>query len=171
METWDLYDEHRQPLGMIQSRNEPTPPGNFHVAVCVWTVNDQNEILLTLRHPNKDMYPNYWENTGGAVVAGESSKAGAVRELFEETGIQAEEDELVYLGTRKEQTAFFDSYIVRKNADLDQLRLQENETVAAQWVTLSRLDEMMDSGEVALPVKERLIPVRTNFEKFLFGTK
>lgn len=169
METWDLLDENRRPLGRTQKRGEPTPSGLYHVAVCVWTVNSRSEILLTLRHPEKDMYPNYWENTGGAVQAGESSKAGAVRELFEETGIHAEENELTYLGSRREETAFFDSYIVRKDVPLSQLRLQETETVDAQWVDLERLDAMMVSGEVALPVWERLAPVRAEFEKFLFS--
>ena len=171
METWDLFDETRQPLGCTQKRGEPTPPGLYHVAVCVWTVNSHNEILLTLRHPDKDLYPNYWENTGGAVQAGESSKAGAIRELFEETGIRADEAELVYLGSRREETAFFDSYIVRKDVPLNQLRLQEMETVDAQWVDLDRLDAMMASGEVALPVWERLVPVRADFEKFIFSHK
>jgi len=39
-----------------------------------------------LRHPNKKEYSNYWENTGGSVLSGETSKVGAIRELFEETG-------------------------------------------------------------------------------------
>ena len=171
METWDLFDEHRQPLGLLQVRTDPMQVGQYHVVASVWTVNDHNEILITLRDPEKEEYPNYWENTAGSVLAGESSKHGAARELREETGILAEEEDLLFLGTRKERTAFIDTYIVRKNVPLQALRLQAHETISAQWVDLSTLDEMMNSGAVAAPVKERLIPLRESFEKFLFSTK
>ena len=40
-------------------------------------VNDQNEILLTLRSPDKEKYPGTWENTGGALEAGEGKQGGS----------------------------------------------------------------------------------------------
>ena len=82
--------------------------GEYHIVVEVWTVNNDGEILLTLRHPDKKEYPNFLENTGGSTVAGETSREGAVRELFEETGIVAAENELFYLGTNIGKAAFID---------------------------------------------------------------
>jgi 8-oxo-dGTP pyrophosphatase MutT (NUDIX family) len=169
MEKWDLYDESRQPLNKTHYRKDKMTIGEYHIVVGIWTVNDNNEILLTLRHPDKKEYPNYWENTAGSVLAGETSRAGAMRELFEETGITAGDNELLYLGTRKERTAFFDTYMVRKNLKISELTLQDGETVDAQWVTLDKLDEMIESGAVALPVSERLAPLRKGFEDFLFA--
>ena len=171
METWDLYNQDRQPLGLTHNRKDPMRADQYHIVASVWTVNNNNEILITLRHPDKKEYPNYWENTAGSVLAGESSRAGAERELFEETGIKAQSDELVYLGTRREESAFIDSYIVRKDVPFNDLKLQEGETAAAQWISLAQLDQMMDSGSIAQPVAERLAPLRTSFEKFLFYTK
>ena len=105
--------------------------GEYHIVVDIWTVNDDNEILLTLRHPDKKDYPNFWENTGESALEGETSKAAAIRELFEETEIVADEDELFFLGTKKEETAFVDIYIVRKKLKISELTMQDGETVDA----------------------------------------
>lgn len=171
MEIWDLYDERRQPINKTHTRGDKMAAGQYHIVAGIWTVNGNNEILLTLRHPDKKEYPNLWENTGGSILSGETSKAGAVRELFEETGIAADEDELFLLGTEKEKTAFVDTYIVRKNLKISNLTMQEGETVDAMWVTLDRLYEMMESGAIALPVAERLSPLKEAFEEFLFGIR
>ena len=49
---------------------------------------------MTLRDKAKPVYPNCWENTGGAVLAGETSLEGALRELREETGLAAQPEAL-----------------------------------------------------------------------------
>lgn len=167
MEKWDLFDEKRQPLNKTHNRGDKMISGQYHIVVDIWTVNSNSEVLLTLRHPDKKEYPNFWENTGGFALAGEPSKLGAIRELFEETGIIANENELFFLGTKKEESAFVDTYIIRKNVKISELTMQEGETVAAQWVTLDKLDEIIKSGTVALPVAERLEPLRKAFEDFL----
>jgi 8-oxo-dGTP diphosphatase len=171
MEKWDLFDENRLPLNKTHDRAEKMISGEYHTVVDVWTVNSREEILLTLRHPNKKDYPNCWENTGGSALVGETSKEGAIRELFEETGIKVVENELRYLGTKKEETAFVDTYIVRKDVQVIDLIMQDGETIGAQWVTLDKLDEMINIGTIAFPVAERLKPLRSKFENFLFFTK
>lgn len=170
MEKWDLFDEMRQPLNMIHNRQDKMIIGEYHIVVEIWTVNNNdNKILLTLRHPDKKEYPNFWENTGGSVLSGETSEIGAIRELFEETGIIANENELYFLGTVKEETAFVDTYIIRKDLKISELTMQEGETVKAQWVSLDKLNKMIKLGIIALPVSERLIPLRKKFEEFLFN--
>lgn len=169
MEKWDLLDEQRQLLYKTHRRRDKMEIGNYHVVVSIWTVNSKNEILLTLRDPKKDKYPNFWENTAGSVLAGEASIEGALRELSEETGIIVSEAELSFLGTKKEKTAFIDGYIVRKDYEISELTMQEGETVDAQWVTLEKLDEMIGLGVVAIPVADRLAYFRNDFCDFLFN--
>lgn len=168
MEKWNLYNEERQPLNRTHNRPEPMTMGEYHVVVSIWTVNSQNEILTTLRHPQKDKYPNFWENTAGSVLAGETSKQGAVRELFEETGIKVNEEELYFLGTKKEKTAFVDVYMVRKDVKREELVMQEGETVDAKWVSLETLDQMIEAREIAEPVGIRLAHFREKFEHFIY---
>jgi len=59
--------------------------------------------------------------------------------------------------------------MLRKNVKLSELTMQKAETVDAQWVTLDKLDEMIKLGTIALPVEERLAPLRKFFEDFLFA--
>ena len=97
MELWDLYDEHRAPLGRTHQRGLPLAPGEYHLAVIVVIVNSRGEVLLTRRSPEKAVCPGWWENTGGAVQAGETSRQAILRELEEETGLAPRPEELTLL--------------------------------------------------------------------------
>ena len=169
MEYWDLLDINRQPLGKTQLRGQPMEEGEYHIVVEIWTVNDNNEVLLTLRHPDKP-YAYHWEATAGSILTGETSAQGAVRELFEETGIAASEHELHLLGTYREKSAFVDTYILRRNTKLSEVVLQEGETIDAKWVTLSTLDQLISEGAIASPNIKRLSAVRTQFEAYISGS-
>lgn len=154
MEKCDLFDETRQPLNKIHNRRDKMIIGEYHIVVEIWTVN-----------------PNFWENTGGSVLSGETSEVGAIRELFEETGIITSENELYFLGTVKEETAFVDTYIIRKDLKISELTMQEGETVKAQWVSLEKLNQMIELGIIALPVSERLSLLRGNLRNFYLINK
>ena len=60
----------------------------------VIVVNDKNEILLQQRSDN-----GRWGLPGGCQDLGERLRTTAVRELYEETGIKVEEDELILIDT------------------------------------------------------------------------
>ncbi len=163
MELWDLYDRERRPLGRTHVRGVPCPPGEYHIVVTVWTANAHGEILLTLRDPAKESYPNTWKNTGGSALAGETSRGAAVRELLEETGIAAAEEELILLGTQTTRDAHVDHYLLRRDIALNELRLQPGETVGAKWVTLDELDVMIADLSLAKPIGEQFSKIRKRF--------
>ena len=58
MELWDLYTKDRKLSGQTMARGESIPAGLYHLVVGIWTVNSQGRVLLTLRHPEKEVYPN-----------------------------------------------------------------------------------------------------------------
>ena len=169
MELWDLYDGDRRPLGRTHVRGVPCPPGVYHLVVTVWTVNSRGDILLTLRDPAKESFPNTWENTGGSALAGETSLRAAVRELLEETGIAAAEEELVLLGSQIARDSLYDHYLLRRDVALGELRLQPGETVGARWVTLSELDAMRRDCTLAVPIGDQFEGVRETFERLVYG--
>ena len=169
MELWDLLDSERNPLGRTMVRGQPVPSGEYHLVVEIWTYNSRKEILLTKRHPAKESYPNYLENSGGSALAGETSKQAAVRELYEETGIPVHEDDLVFLDSCRETSAFHDTYAVKKDIEISALTMQEGETVSAQWVTMKELDELIKNGKVALPVVQRFEACRGMLETLVLG--
>lgn len=156
MERCDLYDENRNPLGRTKGRKEALAPGEYKVAVGLWIFNKNGEILLTQRSPQKSFMPNAWENTSGHVAAGETSLEAAVRELEEETGIQAAPEALRYLGTAKVPPYFGDNYALIWDRPAGVVRLREGETVDAQWVPYPRFLEMARLGMIGSAVISHL---------------
>lgn len=74
--------------------------GLLHAEVHVWCVTPKGELIFQHRAKDKDTYPDLLDATaGGHVDLGESYEEAAVKELEEETGLKAEESELVFLTT------------------------------------------------------------------------
>ncbi|MDY0289020.1 MAG: NUDIX domain-containing protein [Sphaerochaeta sp.] len=163
-ELFELYDNNRRPLGRVHPRGVPLPEGVYHVVISVWTVNARDQILLTLRSPQKNFMPNLWESTSGSVHPGEASMDAALRELREETGIVASPEEIVFLGTTRKAASFVDIFVVRKSVDLSEVVLQAEETVAAKWVTFSQLQAMEKKGELAFPISYQFPPFQALFK-------
>ena len=163
MELWDLYDADRKQLGRTRERGKLNA-GEYHVVVEIWTVDNGGNILLTLRSPEKDMYPNTWECTGGSALVGESSIAAAVRELFQETGISASEEELILIDSERGDSAFFDVYILRRDTPLSELVFQQGETVDARWVTMEEFETIYSDGTFAFPNERRIEALRAELE-------
>ncbi len=166
-ELWDLYDKNRRPLGIVAPRGKPLPAGAFFLAVAVWVVNSAGQLLVTLRAPEKENWAGYWENTGGAVQAGENSLQAAVRELREETGIAVAPARLRLLGSTQWRQGFMDIYLCHADLAIADIRLQPGETADARWVTLTELDAMAADGRLAGPVALRLRQMHRGLEQFV----
>lgn len=159
MEFWDVYDENRRLTGRTHKRGEPMKEGENHLVVGAIVFNSKNEILVTKRSDCKEKGPGMWESTGGAVIAGEDSRTGMQRELFEETGISAELNELVLLKEQHHGHAFLDIYIVKKDVAIHEIILQETETQAAKWLPF-------DCWRQKLLENELMVVLGTDFESF-----
>lgn len=147
MEFNDIYDENRRPTGRLHRRGDRWRKGEFGLVVCVWVYDGHGKLLLTRRAPEKS-FAGTWENSGGAVKAGETSRQAIVRELFEETGIRAEEDEFELLDSGKDNSAFYDYYCLRRNVAIEDIVLQPGETAAAKWVTFEEVHRMIRHKQI-----------------------
>lgn len=79
-------------------------------------------------------YPGYWDaSEGGSAQKGEGLLECAKRELFEGTGINASEFELIDISFRDKSHSYIYSYIIYVDCDKDSVLLQE-EAVDYQWV-------------------------------------
>ena len=170
-EYWDLLDGNRCPLGRKHLRGTPMQRGEYHLVVFVWVFNSRGELLLTKRSPEKQCYANLWENTGGAAVTGETSLQAIRRELWEETGICAEESEFIFLDSCRGRTWFSDTYVLKKDVALEQLVLPPGETCDARWVTLSELKRMIGRQMVAKPDAARLQRLEQMLTQYFHATK
>ena len=123
MQEWnDVYDENRVKTGRVHLRGTPWKPGEYGLTVCVWVYDGAGHILLTRRAKGKS-FQGTWETTGGAGQVGETSRQAIVRELFEETGIHAREDEFDFLGSDRDKNTFYDFYCLRRRIPLKDIVL------------------------------------------------
>ena len=146
-ELWDLYDMHRELTGETWKRGTktPIPKGRYHIIVSVWTVTPSGKILITQRHPHKS-FGELWENTGGAVIAGETSLDAAYRELSEEIGLDVDKDRLVMLGDVWHSGYVVDTYLYVSEIDIDKLVLQDDEVIDAKLVSEADIDSLHEQN-------------------------
>ena len=117
MEYNDVYDENRNLTGRVHRRGSSWKKGEYGLVVCVWVYDGEGKLLLTRRAPGKS-FAGTWENSGGAAKAGETSREAVARELFEETGIQATEDEFRLIETGRNWNSHYDFYCIHRNAGI-----------------------------------------------------
>lgn len=148
-EEWDLYDAKRNKTGYTLVRGKPIPAGYYHLVVSVWILNSRGEYLLSQRNPDKQ-YPLCWECTGGAVLAGESSLDGAVREVWEELGIELNptKGRRIFQIRREGMQDLYDVWVFHKDISVSELTLQKTEVVDARWVTAEELMVMKQNGKL-----------------------
>jgi mutator protein MutT len=147
MELNDIYDKDRNLTGRVHRRGTKWGAGEYGLVVCVWVHDGKGKLLMTRRAPQKS-FANTWENPGGAAQAGETSLQAVKRELFEETGITAEEEEFEYLSTTRDVHCFYDHYCLKAPVPLEQIVLQEGETDAVKWVTFRQVHEMIAQKKI-----------------------
>lgn len=147
MELNDIYDENRNRTGRVHRRNTKWGLGEYGLVVCVWVHDGKGNLLMTRRAPQKS-YAHTWENPGGAAKAGEHSLQAVRRELFEETGIRAEETDFEYLSTTRDSHFFYDHYCLKAQVPLEQIVLQPGETDAVKWVNFTQVHDMIARKEI-----------------------
>ena len=149
MEWNDIYDENRQPTGgsslpwkRLEARGIRS--GGLRLGLR-W--GKPRHVLLTPPSQGKS-FAGTWENSGGAAQAGETSRQAVARELFEETGIRAEEEEFELLGSDLDRNIFYDHYCLHRAVRLKDIVLQPGETDAVMWASFGKVHWMMRTGRI-----------------------
>ena len=170
MEWNDIYDENRNLTGRVHRRGSQWKHGEYGVVVCVWVYDGAGHLLLTRRARGKS-FAGTWENSGGAVKAGETSRQAVARELFEETGIRADPEEFEYLDTDSDRNMFYDHYCLCRRVSLKDIVLLPGETDACMWASFGKVHWMIRTGKICKIIgdqfkrQEKQLRMR-NFNKF-----
>ena len=145
-EYWDVLDENGEKTGRVVRRGRITKlsGGEYHLTVHIWIVNDKGQVLIQQRANNVYIMPGRWAITSGSVVAGESSRTGAARELYEELGIRAPKQSLKFIFRVKRRNSFCDVWVLRTNVNICDIKMQAEEVQAARWVSIGELREMVE---------------------------
>lgn len=134
MEKLSILDEEGNIIGE-EYRDVIHQKGLLHGEVHVWCVTPDNELIFQHRAKDKDTYPDLLDATaGGHVDLGETYDESAIKELKEETGLDAEADDLIFLRTEIRKS--FDGvtsmtnhprrsiYLLKRKVDVDELEIE-----------------------------------------------
>ena len=151
MEKYELVDKNGNKTGKILTQIEARdinniPTGQYISVVGVVIINENNEILLQKRSKFKKINPSKWGICGGKVEIGETTLDAGIRETFEEIGIDLDKGELKFLSMGKNAKAHFTVQYVRKNVNIDECRIQEEELEEVRYFKIEELEELDNEG-------------------------
>ncbi len=170
MELFDILDEDGNWTGLVRERGVAHRDGSRHPTSHIWIARQEGgraQVLLQKRSMTKDSYPGCYDiSSAGHVGAGEGYLDTALRELHEELGIVASEEDLEEVGTfRLENDGFFYGkpfhdrefsriYVYRKPVKIEDLSLQEAEVSQVCWMDYEEVLHAVQGKDPAYCVRE-----------------
>ena len=109
-------------------------------------MNQRGQFLLQQRVASARKFPNMWGQTGGGAQSGEDSWQCCIRESVEELGIKPDLNNSVFIGTFKRPKDFVDVWLVHSDANLNDLKLQQDEVQSVKWVSRNEIKDMLNQG-------------------------
>ncbi len=159
-ELWDVYTIDRKRTGKTCIRGEQSALSDdeFHLWVMVWIKNPATgKYLISQRAAYKNTDPLKWETVAGHSISGETSLDAALREVYEEVGIELKAEDAKVLATKI--TATFDgqrhnwirdSFYFETTAEPDLNKATTNEVIQTKWLTFEEIKEMYERGDCCL---------------------
>ena len=157
MEVWDAYDRQGVKAGTDLIRGEEIGEGLYHLVCEVVVRHVDGDYLLLQRDFRKEAYPGFEEiGAGGSALKGETPLQGALRELREESGIQAGELREIYRVVNDKSHSIHHGYLCETDAPKDSVVLQEGETISYRWISKKELVDFFNSEKCIRAQRERL---------------
>ncbi len=174
-EYFALYDKNGEELPRIKERKAVHRDGDLHGGAHIWIMEkyikpsgeESVRVLLQKRSADKDSFPNCYDcSCAGHVDAGESFLSTALRELKEELGLEADEEDLGFLFKQivGGEYEFYDNefknyelnhvYLLKKPVDIERLVFQKEEIQGLEW---------QDAYEVLKKLGKSEIPEKTGY--------
>ncbi|MGK0414035.1 MAG: isopentenyl-diphosphate delta-isomerase [Polaribacter sp.] len=145
----DILTPEGEPTGRTALKSDAHKNGWFHATVHIWFFTSDEKILLQKRAMSKKVFPGLWDiSVAGHIGAGESILTSAKREVFEEIGLEIQEEDLIKIGTRVHQVSHKNGiqdnehhhvFITELKVSLSELTIQIEEVDAIQLFNLDIL--------------------------------
>lgn len=147
-ETLDIVDEKDEIIGTA-SREECHDKKLRHRGVQVFIMNEEGDLFLQKRSDKKDIFPGLSEGgITGHVQSGETYKEAAIRELKEELGIEAKEQDLREMFDFK--MLFENEHELVKSFLLEYdgtIKIDNEEVVSGKFYSIDEIRNMIKENE------------------------
>lgn len=160
----DIVNEKGEPTGETIERNAAHALGIRHRTSHVWLLRKKEgevQILLQKRSDNKDSHPGCYDiSSAGHIPAGIDFLSSAIRELEEELGVKAKEEELHYCGQRTFTSCqefygkpFHDNqvsniYVLWLDKEEGEFKLQREEVSEVIWMNFKTCIKKIKENEI-----------------------
>jgi isopentenyldiphosphate isomerase len=164
MEYLDIVDEQGMPTGEIIERSIAHAQGILHRTSHVWLFRHHHgtlEILLQKRSKDKDSFPGCYDiSSAGHIPAGVDYVTSALRELKEEIGVDATEEDLYFCGQRRihyeevfhgqrfEDNQVTNVYMLFVHQEAKEFQIQESELEEVIWIEFSECVERVRKNTI-----------------------
>lgn len=107
--------------------------------------NSKGEFLIQKTSREKG---NRYSSTGGHVIYEETGLETIKRELEEELGINATEQNLKYIATFKypKKNCIFNVYLLNIDINLSKIKLQDEEVESVQYLSVEEINNIINKG-------------------------
>ena len=168
MEVWDAYYEDGSLAGCDLIRGEPISDGLYHLVCEILVRHTDGSYLLMQRDFIKADFPGMLEATaGGSALKGETPIVTAIRELREETGVEAKELTLLCDPFIDGKSLYY-CFLCVTDCCKDAITLQEGETISYRWLTKDEFLKFANSNECIPSQKARLISYLSGTEQNVY---
>ena len=172
MSKWDLYDENFKNTGIVIDDIDEIPDGMYHYSINIWILNSKKRLLLIRNTLNYNIhYPGFWNSINGNVLSGDNQIKTCIDSVKSKIGIKIKKSELKKIDTRLRDPYhyIYETYIISKDIDLNEICFVDNSVVQVKWVDLKELYNMIENGEIAwvlIPrIEEYVIPLMKETNK------
>lgn len=164
MEMLDIVDKFGNPTGEVVERSIAHRDGVMHRTSHVWILRRHEgsiQILLQMRSSDKDAFPGCYDiSSAGHIPAGVDYIPSAIRELQEELGVIATEDEFIFCGDRTVDwddcfhgEEFHDRqysrvFCIWKDMEVEDFTLQEEEVDGILWMNFDECIEAVKNNTI-----------------------
>lgn len=159
MSKWNLYDRNFKNTGITINHTDEISDGKYHYSVNLWILNSKKQLLLVRNTLNYNIhYPGFWNSINGNVLSGEVPIETCIRIAKSKIGIQVDKSELKSIDRklRDPYHYIYETFILYKDIDLNEIYFTDNTAVQAKWVDLKELYNMIENGEIAWVLISRI---------------
>ena len=143
----DLYDGNKKLTGEKLFREKGTklkvPSNRYIVVVLAFIENSNGEFLFQMTSKRKN---NVWATTGGHVKSGQTSMETIIEEINEELGIEIDSSEIKLFKTYKYKDAFKDVFYIKRDIDVNKLKLQLDEVEYVKYLSKDEIMELINNN-------------------------
>ena len=159
MSKWDLYDDKFNNTGIVIDETDEISDGKYHYSINAWILNSKKQLLLIRNTLNYNIhYPGFWSSINGNVLSGETPMDTCIKTIYSKIGINISITDIEKIDTRLRDPYhyIYETYIVNKDIDLNQICFVDNMAVQAKWIDLKELYNMIENGEISWVLISRI---------------